>query len=169
MFVNQYNQILMNLKNPKISKWAMGHPLLNMNPMLFAMSTLWIREHNRVCDVLVREWPTWTFKQLFNTAKRIVIGQMMTIMINDVIDVGHPFTLNYKPEIFQDEIQHINRSTTPIEVLLTLTIWSSSLPEKFKKVPMDSVLFSNNKSVYIWILFKIMFRIHFLQNFWGCK
>lgn len=126
-------------------KWAMGHPLLSMNPMLFAMSTLWIREHNRVCDILAREWPTWTNDRLYKTARNIVIGQMMRIMMNDIIKVVHPScsTLKHKPELYHDELKNINRSSTPIELLLTSAMWSSSLPDNFKNVTMDSVFFNN--------------------------
>lgn len=147
-------------KNAKKQKWAMGHQLLSMNPMLFSMSTLWIREHNRVCDILTREWPMWTNDQLYNTAKKIVIGQMMRIMMNDIMNVVHPSysTLKHKPEIYHDELQNINRSSTPIELLLASAMWPYSLPEKFKNVSMDSVFFNNNKLV---IDYMIKFNVKF--------
>jgi len=119
-----------------------------MNPMYFAMATLWIREHNRVCDVLQQEWPKWTDDQLYNTARKIVIGEMMRIMMNDVINAHaeHSLSLKYKPEIFHDRLQNISSFSTPFELLLT-TMWPSSLPETFNNVAMKSVFFGDNRSV----------------------
>lgn len=150
----------MDSKKAQSLKWAMGHPLLSMNPMLFVMSTLWVREHNRVCDILLRQWPAWTDDQIYMTASKIVIGQMTRIMMNDVINVVHKYSLKHKPELFYDLLQNINCSNTPIELLL-ISMGSSSLPDNFKNVTMDSVLFGNNRSVELWILLKltvILFR-----------
>lgn len=128
------------------SEWAMGHPLLNMNPMLFVLSTLWIREHNRVCDILVQKWPTWTDSQIYNTARRIIIGEMMGIMMNEILNVdnGFKYSLKYKPEIYHGELQNITSLTTPFELLLT-TMLPKALPDKINNVPMDSMFFSNNR------------------------
>lgn len=41
---------------------------------LFMMNTVMLREHNRVCDVLVEEHPEWEDEQLFQTAKNIIAG-----------------------------------------------------------------------------------------------
>jgi len=131
-----------------VPNWAMGHPMLSMNPMYFAMSTLWIREHNRVCNVLQQEWPEWTDDQLYDTARKIVIGEMMQIMMNDVINAHaeHSLSLKHKPEIFHDRLQNINSFSTPFELLLT-TMWPSSLPEMFNNVAMKSVFFGDNRLV----------------------
>lgn len=57
-------------------KWAIGKPDLGQNPFLFVLSTLWLREHNRVCDVLSSEHRDWTDEQLYETAKLIVTGTL---------------------------------------------------------------------------------------------
>lgn len=126
----------------------MGHPLLNMNPMLFVMSTLWIREHNRVCNMLIKKWPTWTDSQIYNTARRIIIGEMMGIMMNEIINVHNDFkySLEYKPEIYHGQLQNISSSKTPLELLIT-TMWPTALPDEINNIPIDSMVFSNNGSV----------------------
>lgn len=129
-------------------KWAMGHPLLNMNPMLFAMSTLWIREHNRVCDALIKEWRSWTDDQVYNTARKIVIAEMMGIMTNDILNVHteRPVEIKFKPEVLDDRVRNADGMNTPFELLLT-TMWPSSLPERFQNISISSMLFGDNKSV----------------------
>lgn len=131
-------------------KWAMGHPLLSMNPMLFAMSTLWVREHNRVCNALAKEYPLWTDGQIFHIAKRIVIGEMMAIMMNDIITVhtGSPIPLKFRPEEYRGLVQNIISFETPLELLL-ITMWPSSLSEQFRNTSINSMLFSNNRSVQL--------------------
>lgn len=56
------------------SEWATGNPDLGKNPLLFVMSTIWLREHNRVCKILADEHRDWTDEQLYETAKLIVTG-----------------------------------------------------------------------------------------------
>lgn len=136
-------------QNQKL-KWAMGHPLLSMNPMLFVMSTLWVQEHNRVCDVLAKEYPLWTDGVIYNTAKSIVIGEMIEIMMNEIITVhtGSSIRLKFRPEEYHERLQNIKIIKTPLELLLT-TMWPSSLPEKFHNTSMNLMIFSNNRSVLL--------------------
>ena len=37
-------------------------------------ATIWMREHNRVCDILKGEHPDWDDEHLFQTAKLVVMG-----------------------------------------------------------------------------------------------
>jgi len=127
----------------------MGNPMLGANPMFFAISTLWVREHNRVCDMLRQQWPTWTDNRLYNTARNVIVGEMMAIMMNDVINVhsGHSLSLKHKPDIYRDWTKNVNDFTTPFELLLT-AMWPSGLPENFNHASlMNFVFFSDDRSV----------------------
>uniref|UniRef100_A0A2S2QQI6 Prostaglandin G/H synthase 2 n=1 Tax=Sipha flava TaxID=143950 RepID=A0A2S2QQI6_9HEMI len=87
--------------------------------MLFAMHTLWVREHNRVCDQLAAQHPEWTDEWLYAAARRILVGQMMGIMINDVLNVGG----NRWPSKHDSAARWAagdRPSTTPLEMLLTM-------------------------------------------------
>lgn len=144
----QFQRIAPCLFNTQDQKWPMDHPLTSTNPMLLVISTLWVREHNRVCDLLKLKWPTWTDDQIFNTAKSTVIGEMMNIIMTDIIDVhmAHSFSLKLKPELFHDQLKNISGFNTPFELLL-ISMWSS-LPNRLNDVPMDTMLFSGNRSVF---------------------
>lgn len=60
---------------PPQDKIAIGHEVFGLLPGLGMYATLWLREHNRVCDILKAEHPTWDDEQLFQTARLIVIGE----------------------------------------------------------------------------------------------
>lgn len=55
---------------------AIGQEVFGILPGLGMYATLWLREHNRVCDILKAEHPTWDDEQLFQTARLIVIGEL---------------------------------------------------------------------------------------------
>lgn len=60
---------------PKERQLAMGQEVFGLLPGLSMYQTLWLREHNRVCDILKREHPTWGDEQLFQTARLVLIGE----------------------------------------------------------------------------------------------
>lgn len=143
-YQNPFWGIFSNIYETQNHQWSLGHPLLSTNPMLFTMSTLWIREHNRVCEELVKQWPEWTDEQLYSASKRIVVGEMMGIMMKDILNAGNSFSLKHDPEIFHGHIKYINKFTTPFELLLTM-ISPSGLPEKFNNTNMYTLLLNDNK------------------------
>lgn len=60
---------------PEHHRFAMGHPFFGLLPGLFLYQTIWMREHNRVCDILKGEHPDWDDERLFQTGKLIILGQ----------------------------------------------------------------------------------------------
>ncbi|XP_025207795.1 prostaglandin G/H synthase 2-like [Melanaphis sacchari] len=110
----------------------------SMNPMLFAVSTLWVREHNRVCDMLsLVSSPSWTDEQIYKTARKIVTSQMMVVMMNEILKVqtGHRYSIKFRPEAYHHRIQNISSSAMPIELILMMAV--SNLPEQFNGNPIS--------------------------------
>ena len=62
---------------PEDQRFALGHPFYSLMPGLFMYATIWLREHNRVCDILKKEHSHWEDEQLFQTAKLIITGMHM--------------------------------------------------------------------------------------------
>ena len=60
-----------------------GDVRANEQPLLIALHTLFVREHNRLCDELKREYPDWTDEQLFQHARRINIGLVQAIVYEE--------------------------------------------------------------------------------------
>jgi len=65
-------------------KVALGHPLFSIQPGMYVMSTIWIREHNRICDVLMAEHPDWDDERLYQTAKLIVLAENLKITVEGI-------------------------------------------------------------------------------------
>ena len=60
---------------PEEKRFAIGHEFYGLLPGLFVYSTVWLREHNRICDVLRGEHPEWDDERIFQTAKLITVGK----------------------------------------------------------------------------------------------
>ncbi|XP_044515699.1 prostaglandin G/H synthase 1-like [Gracilinanus agilis] len=65
---------------PKSHQMAVGNEELGKFPGLMMYATIWLREHNRVCDILRAEHPSWKDEQLFQTARLILIGDSLKIL-----------------------------------------------------------------------------------------
>lgn len=77
---------------PPEQRLAIGHELFGLVPGLSLYATIWLREHNRVCDILKEEHPTWDDEQLFQTARLIIIGEAQ-VMFDKTIKQYLPFWL----------------------------------------------------------------------------
>ena len=60
---------------PDDGKFALGHPFYSMIPGLFMYATIWLREHNRVCDVLKKGHPHWEDEEIFQKGKLVITGE----------------------------------------------------------------------------------------------
>lgn len=71
------------------------------------MSTIWLREHNRICDVLQQEHPEWDDERLYQTAKLIILGQNLKITIEEYVQhlSQYKIRLTYDPELLRDQAQ----------------------------------------------------------------
>nr|ADB65785.1 cyclooxygenase [Caprella sp. KV-2010a] len=83
------------------NKFALGHPFFALLPGLFVFSTIWMREHNRVCDVLKNQHPDWDDERLYQTAKLIITGEVIKITIEDYVQhlSQYKVDLKFKPQV----------------------------------------------------------------------
>ncbi|GFN79616.1 prostaglandin g/h synthase 2, partial [Plakobranchus ocellatus] len=86
---------------PKESQFALGHPFFGLLPGLFLYQTIWMREHNRVCDILKEEHPDWDDERLFQTGKLVILGETIRIVIEDYVQhlAGYYVKVAFKPEV----------------------------------------------------------------------
>ncbi|KAG7279427.1 hypothetical protein CRUP_024246 [Coryphaenoides rupestris] len=59
---------------PTEQRFAVGHEAFGLVPGLIMYATIWLREHNRVCDVLKEVHPDWDDDRLFQTTRLILIA-----------------------------------------------------------------------------------------------
>ncbi len=79
-----------------------GDPRANENPLLLSFHTLFVREHNRVCDVLKEEHPDWSDERLYQHARKYVGGFLQSITYNEwlpAIGLELPEYEGYKEDV----------------------------------------------------------------------
>ncbi|MEL7119876.1 MAG: peroxidase family protein [Bacteroidota bacterium] len=64
-----------------------GDPRANENPLLASFHTLFVREHNRLCDELVQLHPDWNDEQLYQHARKLVGAFIQSIVYNEWLPV----------------------------------------------------------------------------------
>ncbi len=74
----------MDNMNFNLTKWFVaGDIRANENILLTCMHVLFLREHNRMCDVLAAENPSWDDEKLYQEAKKWVVGMEQSILYNE--------------------------------------------------------------------------------------
>ncbi|KAL7647573.1 UNVERIFIED_CONTAM: hypothetical protein RMT77_001173 [Armadillidium vulgare] len=117
---------------PDEAKFALGHPFFALLPGLFVYATIWVREHNRVCDILKAEHPHWDDEQLYQTARLIILGEVITITIEDYVQhlSQYRLKLTFNPELVHGtEFQFSNRISAEFDQLYH---WHPLVPDGIK-------------------------------------
>lgn len=79
-----------------------GDVRVNENPLLASYHTLFVRQHNLLCDQLTNEHPQWTDEELYQHARKLVGGLIQSIVYEEWLPVMGveltPYT-GYKEEV----------------------------------------------------------------------
>ncbi|KAM4695994.1 prostaglandin G/H synthase 1 [Rhinophrynus dorsalis] len=127
---------------PKEKQFAVGQEVFGLLPGLIMYATIWLREHNRVCDILKSEHPTWDDEQLFQTTRLILTGETIKIVIEDYVQhlSGYYLKLKFDPELlFGVQFQYRNRIAVEFNQLYH---WHALMPDKFRILD-DDFSYSN--------------------------
>ncbi|XP_060126622.1 prostaglandin G/H synthase 1 isoform X2 [Zootoca vivipara] len=130
---------------PAEKQLAVGQEVFGLLPGLMMYATIWLREHNRVCDLLKQNHPTWDDEQLFQTARLILIGETIKIVIEDYVQhlSGYFLQLKFDPELlFGVQFQYRNRIAVEFNQLYH---WHPLMPDTFKIQDQE---YSYNQFVY---------------------
>ena len=78
------NAPMMAMPTQQVSKWFVaGDIRANENPNLTALHTVFVREHNRLCDKLALEYPDWEDEQLYQKARKLVGAIIQAIVFEE--------------------------------------------------------------------------------------
>lgn len=116
---------------PPEAQLAIGQEVFGLLPGLGMFATLWLREHNRVCDVLKAKHPTWDDEQLFQTTRFVIIGETIKIVIEEYVQhlSGYLLQLKFDPTLlFNSDFQFGNRIAQEFSQLYH---WHPLMPESF--------------------------------------
>ncbi|XP_064099544.1 prostaglandin G/H synthase 1-like isoform X1 [Macrobrachium nipponense] len=85
----------------KNQTFALADPMFSSSPGLFVFATIWLREHNRVCDELLEVHSDWDDQRLYETARLIVSGEMVKITLEDFVQhlSQYKLDLSFNPEL----------------------------------------------------------------------
>ena len=93
----------MDNANPQTKKWFIaGDARANENPLLLSLHTLFMREHNRVCDELKAKDASLSDEELFEKARKIVGGILQAVVYEEwlpSLGVQVPSYAGYDPQV----------------------------------------------------------------------
>ncbi|MFE5708341.1 peroxidase family protein [Rhodococcus koreensis] len=105
---------------------TIGHTILN---------TIFLREHNRIADIISDENPNWEESRKFETARNVMIVLLIKVVVEDYIRHIAPFDFPIKTVPFVAENEQWNRSNWAAIEFNLLYRWHSLVPETIGTEP----------------------------------
>jgi prostaglandin-endoperoxide synthase 2 len=131
----------------KALMFAMGVERANIQFGFVMLNTLCLREHNRLAALLERTYPAWDDERLFQTARNILMVEIMKIVIEEYINHIAPYNFKFiaDPDAFRNEPWY-RQNWMAVEFSLVYR-WHSALPDQLRydgaTVPMEASLWNN--------------------------
>jgi prostaglandin-endoperoxide synthase 2 len=132
----------------KAKLFAMGKETSNVQIGYVMMNTLFLREHNRICDRLAERYPTWDDERLFQTARNILIVLLIKVVIQEYINHISPYYFKFlaDPKPFRNE-RWYRQNWMAVEFNL-LYRWHSLVPSLVsldgQELPMYQTMWNND-------------------------
>jgi prostaglandin-endoperoxide synthase 2 len=85
--------------------FAVGGERGNVSIGYVMMTTLFLREHNRICDQFAIHYPNWDDEQCFQTARNVVTVLLLKIVVEEYINHITPYHFEFilDPQAFPNE------------------------------------------------------------------
>jgi prostaglandin-endoperoxide synthase 2 len=127
--------------------FAFGSERANVTPFMAALNTLFLREHNRLANVLEAAHPNWDDERVFQTARNINIVLLIKIVVEEYVNHITPYHFQLAADPSVSWRADWNRPNwIPIEFNL-LYRWHSMAPDRFfigdEGVPLADILHNN--------------------------
>ena len=123
-----------------LSMYASGLERGNSTILYTALSTMFVREHNRVADELTKTHP-WDDDRLFETARTVMIHNVLQIVVEDYINhLAGSFDFHLDPSFAEKQAWYrTNRISIEFNLLYR---WHSLVPDEFQ---LGGVTLSNSE------------------------
>jgi len=113
----------------KAAVFAFGGARANATPFTAMVSTLFLREHNRLCGMLEAAHPDWDDERVFETARNINIALLIKVVVEDYVNHISPYWFRMLGDPRPCYKAAWNRQNwVPVEFNL-LYRWHSAVPE----------------------------------------
>ncbi len=129
--------------------FAMGVEVERSNVQIgyVMLNVLALREHNRLCELLAKNYPNWDDERLFQTARNILIVEILRIVVEDYVNHITPYHFNFitDPLAFTKE-KWYRQNWMTVEFTLVYR-WHSMLPDTLihngQKIPTYETQWNN--------------------------
>jgi prostaglandin-endoperoxide synthase 2 len=127
--------------------FAMGVERANIQVGFVMLNVLFLREHNRICDLMAEAYPGWDDERIFQTARNTVIATIMKLVIDEYINHIAPYCFKFitDPLAFTNE-RWYRQNWMTVEFTLVYR-WHSALPDALRysgaQMPMAQSLWNN--------------------------
>ncbi len=113
----------------KAQLFAMGVERANIQLGFVMLNTLCLREHNRLAALLAVSYPAWDDERLFQTARMILMVEIMKVVIEEYINHIAPYNFKFitNPASFRNQ-KWYRENWMAIEFTLVYR-WHSALPD----------------------------------------
>lgn len=101
---------LVNAPTKEATYFLAGDHRANEHPVLTALHTLFVREHNRLCTELLVAFPLWTDEELFQMARKINIFQFQKIVYEEFL----PQMIGRKLSPYSGYNKHVNPTLSTV-------------------------------------------------------
>ncbi|WP_009632876.1 peroxidase family protein [Synechocystis sp. PCC 7509] len=129
--------------------FAMGVEVERSNVQIgyVMLNVLALREHNRLCELLAKTYPSWDDERLFQTARNILIVEVLRIVVEDYVNHITPYHFQFitDPLTFSNE-KWYRQNWMTVEFTLVYR-WHSMLPDTLiyngQKIPTYETQWNN--------------------------
>lgn len=101
---------LVNAPTKEATYFIAGDHRANEHPVLTSFHTLFLREHNRLCDELIEAFPSWKDERVFGMARKINIAQFQKVVYDEFL----PSMMGKKIPAYTGYNEHINPSLSDV-------------------------------------------------------
>lgn len=128
--------------------FAMGVERANVTTGYVMMNVLFLREHNRIARCLSEAYPCWDDERLFQTARNILIHQLLRIVVEDYINHIAPYHFKFRLKGGQRVKKPWYRTNWVAIEFNLLYRWHCLVPEKIYfdgiEVPAEEASYNND-------------------------
>jgi prostaglandin-endoperoxide synthase 2 len=110
--------------------FAVGGERTNTTPQTAMLNTLFLREHNRVCNVLERSHPAWDDERIFQTARNVVIALLIKVVVEEYINHISPYYMHFRADPSAAWSARWNRPNWFTVEFNLLYRWHSLVPDR---------------------------------------